>query len=98
MSKYLNTNDPEILESTYQTYLQTTDRKPWPNTAGMRLGIDEIAKRTPAAKGKLVDMLPSRRRPAAVQCRLSHHISSPNPIANTINKIPTTFIQSMNVA
>src|SRR5262249_52862872 len=52
MSKYLNMNDPEILESTYQTYLQTTDRNPWPNPAGMRLAIDEIAKRTQAAKGK----------------------------------------------
>jgi NitT/TauT family transport system substrate-binding protein len=52
MTKYLNMTDPEILEATYQTYLQTTDRKPWPNVTGMRLAIEEVAKRVPSARGK----------------------------------------------
>jgi NitT/TauT family transport system substrate-binding protein len=52
MSKYLNMTDPEILEATYQTYLQTTDRKTWPDLAGMRLAVEEVAKRVPSVKGK----------------------------------------------
>jgi NitT/TauT family transport system substrate-binding protein len=52
MSKYLNMTDPEILDATYQTYLQTTDRKTWPDLAGMRLAVEEVAKRVPSVKGK----------------------------------------------
>jgi NitT/TauT family transport system substrate-binding protein len=52
MSKYLNMTDPEILEATYQTYLQTTDRKTWPDLAGMRLAVEEVAKRVPSVRGR----------------------------------------------
>ncbi|MBI3059465.1 MAG: hypothetical protein HYY81_09210, partial [Deltaproteobacteria bacterium] len=52
LTKYLKIQDPEILEATYQSYVQTTDRKMYPNMDGMRSGIEEVAKRIPAAKGK----------------------------------------------
>ncbi len=52
LTKYLRIQDPEILEATYQSYVQTTDRKMYPNMAGMRSGIEEVAKRIPAVKGK----------------------------------------------
>jgi len=52
MAKYLNMTDPEILEATYQTYLQTTDRRTWPNLTGMRFAVEEVAKRVPSVKGK----------------------------------------------
>jgi len=52
LTKYLKIQDPEILEATYQSYVQTTDRNMYPNMDGMRSGIEEVAKRIPAAKGK----------------------------------------------
>jgi NitT/TauT family transport system substrate-binding protein len=52
MAKYLKIRDPEILESTYQSYLQATDRKLYPNVDGMRTALDEVAKRVPAAKNR----------------------------------------------
>jgi len=52
MSKYLRMTDPEVLEATYQTYLQTTDRRTWPDLTGMRLAIEEVAKRVPTVRGK----------------------------------------------
>lgn len=52
MAKYLKIADAEILEATYQSYLQTTDRKVCPDMEGMRIGLEEVAKRAPAAKNK----------------------------------------------
>jgi hypothetical protein len=52
MVKYLKIRDPEILESTYQSYLQVTDRKLYPNVDGMRTALEEVAKRVPAAKNR----------------------------------------------
>ena len=52
MAKYLKIRDAEILESTYQSYLQATDRKLYPNIEGMRIALEEVAKRVPAAKNK----------------------------------------------
>jgi NitT/TauT family transport system substrate-binding protein len=52
MAKYLKIRDPEILESTYQSYLQATDRKLYPNVEGMRIALEEVAKRVSAAKNK----------------------------------------------
>ena len=43
---------PEILEATYQSYAQTTDRRMFPNMQGMQIGYDEVARRVPAAKAK----------------------------------------------
>jgi len=52
IAKHLKITDPEILEATYQSYLQTTDRRAFPNMDGMRIAVDEVARRIPAARGK----------------------------------------------
>jgi len=52
ITKYLKTSDPEILEATYQSFLQVTDYSANPNLEGIRNAIDEVAQRVPAAHGK----------------------------------------------
>ncbi|HTN69910.1 MAG TPA: ABC transporter substrate-binding protein [Methylomirabilota bacterium] len=52
ITKYLKTTDPEILEATYQSYLQVTDYSAYPNMEGIRNALDEVAQRVPAAKNK----------------------------------------------
>jgi NitT/TauT family transport system substrate-binding protein len=52
IAKYLKVTDPEILEATYASYVQTTDRRAFPNIEGFRYGLEEVAKRLPAAKDK----------------------------------------------
>ena len=48
----MKTADPEILEATYQSFLQVTDYSANPNTEGVRNAIDEVALRVPAARSK----------------------------------------------
>ena len=51
--KYLKgSSDPEILEATYQSYLQVTDYTAYPNMEGMRNAMDEVAIRVPAVRNK----------------------------------------------
>ena len=50
ITKYLKTTDPEILEATYQSYLQVTDYSGQPNLQGIQNAIDEVGARVPAAK------------------------------------------------
>lgn len=52
ITKYLKTADPEILEATYQSFMQVTDYSGNPNIDGVRNAIDEVAQRVPAAKAK----------------------------------------------
>ena len=52
ITKYLKTVDPEILEATYQSYLQVTDYSAYPNMDGIRNAIDEVAQRVPGVKSK----------------------------------------------
>lgn len=52
ITKYLKTSDPEILEATYQSFMQVTDYGANPNIEGIRNAIDEVAQRVPAAKAK----------------------------------------------
>ena len=52
ITKYLKTADPEILEATYQSFMQVTDYSANPNMEGVRNAIDEVAQRLPAAKSK----------------------------------------------
>jgi len=52
IAKYLKPGDPEILEATYQSYLQVTDYSGYPNLEGMRNALDEVAFRVPSAKNK----------------------------------------------
>jgi NitT/TauT family transport system substrate-binding protein len=50
MAKYLKITDPEIMEATYASYAQTTDRRAFPNMQGFRYAVEELARRVPAAK------------------------------------------------
>jgi ABC-type nitrate/sulfonate/bicarbonate transport system substrate-binding protein len=52
MAKHLKITDAEILEATYQSFVQTTDRRSFPNMEGMRVAVEEVARRVPAAKNK----------------------------------------------
>ena len=52
ITKYLKTTDPEILEATYQSFIQVTDYSATPNLDGIRNAIDEVAQRVLAAKAK----------------------------------------------
>jgi NitT/TauT family transport system substrate-binding protein len=52
ITKYLKTTDPEILEATYQSYLQVTDHNAYPNMDGIRNAMEEVAQRVPAVKSK----------------------------------------------
>ena len=52
ITKYLKTDDAEILEATYQSFLQVTDQSGYPNLDGIRNAIDEVAQRVPHAKNK----------------------------------------------
>jgi len=52
ITKYLKTTDPEILEATYQSYLQVTDYSAYPNMEGIRNAMEEVAQRVPMVKSK----------------------------------------------
>ena len=52
ITKYLKTNDPEILEATHRSFLQVTDYSAMPNLEGIRNAMDEVATRLPAVKSK----------------------------------------------
>lgn len=52
ITKYLKTNDPEILEATHKSFLQVTDYNGVPNLEGIRNAMDEVAARLPAVKSK----------------------------------------------
>ena len=52
ITKYLKTDDPEILEATHRSFLQVTDYSAMPNLEGIRNAMDEVATRMPAVKSK----------------------------------------------
>ncbi len=52
ITKYLKTADPEILEATYQSFVQVTDENCYPNLEGIRNAMDEVAQRVPGVKSK----------------------------------------------
>ena len=52
ITKYLKTDDPEILEATHRSFLQVTDYSAMPNLEGIRNAMDEVATRIPAVKSK----------------------------------------------
>jgi len=52
ITKYLKTTDPEIVEATYQSFLQVTDQSGYPNMEGMRNAMEEVAQRVPAVRSK----------------------------------------------
>jgi NitT/TauT family transport system substrate-binding protein len=59
-AKYMRTNDPDVLESSYQAYINTTPRKPYPTLKGLQFLLDRLAPTMPQAKSakpeQFVDM------------------------------------------
>jgi len=41
--KYMRTNDAEVLETSYQAYINTTPRKPYPTLKGLQFLLDRLA-------------------------------------------------------
>jgi ABC-type nitrate/sulfonate/bicarbonate transport system substrate-binding protein len=52
ITTYLMTGDSEVVDATYQSYLQVTDYSGHPNLEGIGNAIDEVAQRVPAARKK----------------------------------------------
>ena len=49
-AKYMRTNDPDVLESSYQAYVTTTAKKPYPTLKGLQFLLDRLAPTMPQAK------------------------------------------------
>jgi NitT/TauT family transport system substrate-binding protein len=49
-AKYMRTNDADVLESSYQAYISTTPRKPYPTLKGLQFLLDRLAPSMPQAK------------------------------------------------
>ena len=49
-SKYMRTNDPEVLETSYQAYVTTTPKRPYPTLKGLQFLLDRLAPTMPQAK------------------------------------------------
>ena len=49
-AKYMRTNDAEVLESSYQAYITTTPRKPYPTLKGLQFLLDRLTPTMPQAK------------------------------------------------
>ena len=49
-ARYMRTNDAEVLEQSYQAYLKTTARKPYPTLKGLQFLLDALAPTMPQAK------------------------------------------------
>jgi ABC-type nitrate/sulfonate/bicarbonate transport system substrate-binding protein len=49
-AKYMRTNDPEVLETSYQNYVKTIARKPTFSTKGIQFILDMLAPQMPQAK------------------------------------------------
>jgi NitT/TauT family transport system substrate-binding protein len=52
ITKYLKTDDAEILEATHRSFIQVTDYSAMPNLEGIRNAMDEVAARIPSVKTK----------------------------------------------
>jgi NitT/TauT family transport system substrate-binding protein len=49
-AKYMRTDDPDVLESSYQAYLKTTPKKPYPTLKGLQFLLDQLTPQMPQAK------------------------------------------------
>ena len=49
-AKYMRTSDADVLESSYQAYVSTTPRKPYPTLKGLQFLLDRLAPTMPQAK------------------------------------------------
>ena len=48
--KYMRTHDAEVLETSYQAYVTTTPKKPYPTLKGLQFLLDRLAPQMPQAK------------------------------------------------
>lgn len=49
-ARYMRTNDPEVLEQSYQFYVKTTPKRPDPTLKGLQFLLDALAPQMPQAK------------------------------------------------
>ena len=49
-AKYMRTNDPDVLEDSYQGYVKTIPKKPYPTLKGIQFMLDVLAPQMPQAK------------------------------------------------
>jgi len=50
IAKYLRLTDPEILDATYNAFVKTVAKKPYPTLKGIQFLLDEVAAKLPNAK------------------------------------------------
>jgi hypothetical protein len=46
----MRTNDPEVLEESYEGYVKTIPKRPYPTLKGIQFMLDMVAPQIPAAK------------------------------------------------
>ena len=49
-AKYMRTNDPDVLEESYNGYVKSVPKKPYPTLKGIQFMLDELAPTMPKAK------------------------------------------------
>jgi NitT/TauT family transport system substrate-binding protein len=49
-AKYMRTSDPDVLEGSYEAYVKTTPKKPYPTLKGLQFLLDQLAAQMPQAK------------------------------------------------
>jgi len=49
-AKYMRTSDPEVLENSYQNYVKTIPKQPYPTLKGIQFMLDMLAPQMPQAK------------------------------------------------
>jgi NitT/TauT family transport system substrate-binding protein len=49
-AKYMRTNDPEVLEDSYNGYVKSIPKKPYPTLKGIQFMLDMLAEKMPQAK------------------------------------------------
>jgi len=49
-AKYMRTNDPDVLEDSYQGYVKSIPKKPYPTLKGIQFMLDMLSEKMPQAK------------------------------------------------
>jgi NitT/TauT family transport system substrate-binding protein len=49
-AKYMRTNDPAVLEDSYQGYIHMIPKKPYPTLKGIQFMLDMLAEKMPQAR------------------------------------------------
>jgi ABC-type nitrate/sulfonate/bicarbonate transport system substrate-binding protein len=50
VARYLRLNDPEVLDATYEAFVKTVSKRPYPTLKGIQFMLDELAVKSPNAK------------------------------------------------